>query len=58
MSASLATKLAQLYGTDIVAKGVFMGRVGGGPTPAARSLRKPVGELMHAVSGDALRCGL
>lgn len=43
---SLAAGLRQLFGPDVAANGTFMGRVGQGPTPQARSLRRSVDELL------------
>lgn len=40
-------RLEDLIGQDALARAVFMGRVGEGDAPTARSLRKDLAELMH-----------
>jgi len=42
----ITTYLEQLVGTDISNRAVFMGRIGAGPTPRARSQRKTLVELL------------
>ncbi|MBS0446957.1 MAG: nitroreductase family protein [Proteobacteria bacterium] len=44
----LAGRLAELIGAEPAARAVFMGRVGAGPQAEARSLRRPLAELMLA----------
>jgi sulfur-carrier protein adenylyltransferase/sulfurtransferase len=43
---SLAAELDQLFGPSVAANGVFVGRVGEGKPPTARSLRRDLGELV------------
>jgi hypothetical protein len=45
-AAALATELKHLFGPKAVGNGVFMGRLGQGQPPTARSLRKELGELV------------
>jgi hypothetical protein len=45
-AAALAAELKHLFGPDVVANGVFMGRLGLGEPPTARSLRKALGDLI------------
>lgn len=48
----VARRLAEITGLPEVAEaGVFMGRLGLGPWPAARSLRKPLSELLESPAG-------
>lgn len=42
----LTTRLSDLVGTDVLRRAVFMGRIGYGGTPSARSLRRPLNELL------------
>lgn len=44
-AAALSARLGELLGQDTVDKAMFMGRVGRGKQPSARSLRKPVDAL-------------
>lgn len=43
---ALSDRLAALFGGEAPSRGVFMGRIGEGPEAAARSLRRPLDELM------------
>jgi molybdopterin/thiamine biosynthesis adenylyltransferase len=42
----IAARLSGLIGADAVERATFMGRVGAGPAPSARSLRLPLAQLM------------
>ena len=44
----IAELLADLVGRDVAERAVFMGRIGKGQTPTARSLRMDLNELDHA----------
>lgn len=44
-AAELRHQLGQLIGEGAISKSVFMGRIGAGPAPTARSLRMPVSML-------------
>jgi hypothetical protein len=43
--------LAALLGEERVSRAVFMGRIGAGPAPRARSLRRPLKDLMIQARG-------
>ena len=43
----LTANLEHLFGTDISRRAVFMGRIGAGLPPSARSLRRPLAELLR-----------
>lgn len=44
----LAARLLAMFGDDIVARALVMGRIGAGPAPIARSLRLPLAQLLLA----------
>lgn len=46
LAAKLATELQQLVAPEPLEKAVFMGRIGAGPRPSSRSVRRPLEELM------------
>lgn len=43
---SIAAGIDELFGPDAATHGVFMGRIGAGPAPMARSLRLPIERLL------------
>ncbi|ALP54881.1 thiamine biosynthesis protein ThiF [Candidatus Tenderia electrophaga] len=47
-AAKVSRGLAHLLGEDRADKAVFMGRLGFGPPPMARSLRRPLAQLMYS----------
>ncbi len=44
----VAELLRAAWGSEAAANGVFMGRIGAGPAPSARSMRLPLDELLIA----------
>lgn len=46
-AANLHGRLSRLLPDGLVKQAVFLGRIGNGATPVSRSLRRPVGRLMH-----------
>ncbi len=49
----VARRLSEITGLpEVAGQGVFMGRLGLGPWPAARSLRKPLSELLEPPADD------
>ena len=48
----LLAQLETLLGKDQASRTIFMGRIGGGQAPAARSLRQPLGKLLMQKPGQ------
>jgi nitroreductase len=46
-AAYISRELTELFGPGCVTHGIFMGRVGAGPNPQARSIRKPLKSLIE-----------
>lgn len=50
VASQVGNRLAQIMGVDTVECGCFMGRIGSGPAPRARSIRKDLKALLHEVA--------
>jgi hypothetical protein len=48
----VGSTLAQVMGPDAVECGCFMGRIGHGPAPQARSIRKDLEALLHEAAQE------
>lgn len=52
-AAKVSRRLDELLGGENATRTVFMGRIGFGPAPTARSVRRPLAELMHPGTDSA-----